>query len=89
VLGSNQELYVAGKWLSDRQIVQGARIPLKVAIPSALSRNQEKLGQPDGPIADFIRLIRMKRHFVDGDPEPPIVQWIDGWGDLPEGGGGE
>jgi hypothetical protein len=66
-----------------------ARIPLEVAIPSALTKNQEKLGQPEGPIADFVRLVKMKRHFVDGDPVPPTVQWVEGWGDPPEGGARE
>jgi hypothetical protein len=74
----------------DKERAGGARVPLEVAIPSALRKNQEKLGPPEGPIADFIRLIKMKRHFVDGDPQPAPVLWVDGWGHLPEGStGGE
>jgi hypothetical protein len=56
----------------------GRRVPLEVAIPGALRRNQEKLGQPDGPVGDFIRLIKMKRHFVDGAAERLPVEWVEG-----------
>ncbi|MGD1071321.1 MAG: hypothetical protein ABSB15_14365 [Bryobacteraceae bacterium] len=49
-----------------------------MAIPGALRRNQEKLGQPDGPVGDFIRLIKMKRHFVDGAAERLPVEWVEG-----------
>jgi hypothetical protein len=56
-----------------------ARVSLGMAIPSALRKNREKLGQPDGPLGDFIRLIKLKLHFVDDDREPPSVTWVDGW----------
>lgn len=54
------------------------RVPLEVAIPGGLKKNLEKLGQPDGPTGDFIRLVRMKQRYMDGvqrDPAP--VEWVE------------
>jgi len=55
----------------------GIRISLEVAIAGALRKNQEKLGPPDGPVGDFIRLIKLKQRYVDGEPELPCVEWIE------------
>jgi len=54
------------------------RIPLQVAIPAGLRRNREKLGKPDGPMGDFIRLVKVKQLYVDGDVqgEIPDVEWV-------------
>jgi hypothetical protein len=88
VLGFNQGAgRLAGKWKLGKQRAAQARVPLEVAIPGALRKNQEKLGPPDGPIADFIRLIKMKIHYIDGDPQQPSIMWVEGWGNLPEDNG--
>jgi hypothetical protein len=54
------------------------RIPLKVAIPAGLRKNREKLGQPDGPMGDFIRLVKVKQLYVDRhvEGEIPAVEWV-------------
>jgi len=57
----------------------GRRIPLEVAIPGGLRKNQKKLGQPDGPVGDFVRLIKVKQLYVDRDVEHemPPVEWVE------------
>lgn len=66
------------KWISKRRKRAGRRIPLEVAIPEGLRKNLEKLGQPDGPVGDFIRLVKVKQRYVDGEREPPPVEWVEG-----------
>jgi hypothetical protein len=56
---------------------RGKRVSLEAAIPGALRKNQAKLGPPDGPVGDFIRLIKLKRHYVDGGTGLPTVEWVD------------
>jgi hypothetical protein len=53
------------------------RISFEVAIPGAFQKNLEKLGKPDGPVGDFIRLVKLKRRYVDGEMERPPVEWVE------------
>lgn len=67
------------KLISKSGMRAGRHIPLEVAIPGGLRKNLEKLGQPDGPVGDFIRLVKVKQRYVDGDVErePPPVVWVE------------
>jgi len=67
------------EWIPKSEKEAGGRIPLEVAIPCGLTKNLEKLGQPDGPMGDFIRLVKVKQRYLDGDLKraAPPVEWVE------------